>query len=134
MSRTLQWILYWPHRPCAYESRAPRRTRPGKAAFVHTGLWQASSLCSALYDDIPCFTGNASGPLFLVVNERPLTRTILTDWLGQIMTSAQIPDNFSSHSFCIGAATVTARNGILNQWAIGPTTLISLVLGHWPTH
>ena len=67
VSRTLQWILYWPHRPCAYESRAPRQTRPGKAAFVHTGLWQASSLCSALYDDIPCFKGDASGPLFLVV-------------------------------------------------------------------
>ena len=105
-----------------------------KGCFVHIGLWQASSLCRALYDDIPCFKGDASGPLFLFVNGRPLTRTILTDWLRQIMTSAQISGNFSSHSFCIAAATVTARNGILNQWAIGPTTLISFVLGHRLTH
>ena len=129
MSRTLQWILHWPQRPRAYESRAPRRTRPGKAVFYSQWPWQASSLCSAHYDDIPCFKGDASGPLFLFANGQPLTRNILTDWLRQIMTSAQIPGNFSSHSFRIGAASVAARNGILNQWAIGPTTLISFVLG-----
>ena len=38
VSRTLQWIFHWPHCPCAYESRAPRRTRPGKAVFLHIVL------------------------------------------------------------------------------------------------
>ena len=77
--------------------------------------WQAFSLCGSRYDDIPCFKGDASSPLFLFANGQPLTRTILTDWLRQIMTSAQILGNFSSHSFHIGASTVVVHNGILNQ-------------------
>jgi len=59
--------------------------------------------------------GDAPGPLFLFTNGRPLTRTNLTDWLRQIMASAQIPSNFSSHSFRIGAATVAAHNGVLDH-------------------
>ena len=89
-----------------------------KGCFPSQWPWQASSLCSAHYYDIPCFNGDASGSLFLFVNGQPLTCTILTDWLRQIKMLAQIPDNFSSHSFSIGTATVAARNGILNQWAI----------------
>ena len=44
-----------------------------------------------------------------------LSRNILTDWLRQIMASARVRGNFSSHSFRIGAATVTARNGVPNH-------------------
>ena len=37
---------------------------------------------------------------------------ILTDWPRQIMASAKVPGNFSSHSFRIGAATIAAHNGV----------------------
>ena len=56
--------------------------------------------------------GDAPGPLFLLPNGQPLSPSILTDWLRQIMASARVPGNFSSHSFRIGAATVAARNGV----------------------
>ena len=67
--------------------------------------------------------GDASGPLFLFVNGQTLTRSSLTDWLRQIMTSARTLGNFSSHSFRIGAATVAARSGI-------PEHLIQ-TMGYW---
>ena len=82
---------------------------------------------------LPASRGVFVWPLVFVCEWQPLTRTILTDWLRQIITSAQIPGNSFSPSFRIGAASVAARSGILNQWAIGLTTLISLVLGHWLT-
>ena len=63
------------------------------------------------------------GPLFLFQNGRPLSRALLTDWLRQTLASANIPGNFSSHSFRIGAATVAARNGV-------PDHLIQ-ALGRW---
>ena len=56
--------------------------------------------------------GDGPGPLFLCQNGQPLSRTLLTNWLQQIMASAGISGNFSSHSFRIGAATVAGRNGI----------------------
>ena len=59
--------------------------------------------------------GDAPGPLLLFANGQPPTCTSLADWLQQIMTSAQTPANFSSHSFIcfwIGAATVAASSGI----------------------
>ena len=118
---TLQWILHRPHRPCAYESRAPRRTRPGKAVLSTLAL--AGILC-AVHAMMTCL------PLSLLANGQPLTRTILTGSLRQIMISAQIPGNFSPHSFRIGAATVAARNGIPDHWAVSPATLFSFILGH----
>ena len=56
--------------------------------------------------------GDAPGPLFLFHDGRPLTCASLTSWLRNILASAGISGNFSSQSFRIGAATVTARNGI----------------------
>jgi len=56
--------------------------------------------------------GDATGPQFLLQNGQPLSRNILTHWLRQIMASAKVPGNFSSHSFRIGAATVVARNRV----------------------
>lgn len=37
-------------------------------------------------------------PCFWFVNGQPLTSIILTDWLRQLMTSARIPGNFSTHN------------------------------------
>ena len=56
--------------------------------------------------------GDEPGPLFLLQDGRPFSRSLLTEWLRQIMPDAVIHGNFSSHSFRIGAATVAARNGI----------------------
>ena len=83
-----------------------------KGCFVHIGLC-GHPLCAvqAMMSYLAC-RGDAPGPLFLFTNGWPLTRMNLTDWLRQIMASAQIPGNFSSHSFRIGAATVAARNGV----------------------
>ena len=67
--------------------------------------------------------GDIPGPLFLLQNGQPLSRSLLTDWLRLILASANIPGNFSSHSFRIGVATVAARNGV-------PDHLIQ-ALGRW---
>ena len=56
--------------------------------------------------------GNVPGPLFLLMNGQPLSRSILTDWLWQIFSAVGIEGNFSSHSFRIGAARVAVCNGI----------------------
>ena len=56
--------------------------------------------------------GNDPGPLFLFCDGRPLSHAILSSWLRDILASVGIPGKFSSHSFCIGAAMVAARNGI----------------------
>ena len=102
---------------------------PRKGCFIHIGFGR-HPLCSARYDDMPCFKGDASGPLSLLANGQPLTCTILTGSLRQIMISAQIPGNFSPQSFRIGAATVAARNRIPDHWAASPATLFSFIFGH----
>ena len=55
---------------------------------------------------------NVPGPLFLLANGQPLSRSILTDQLGQIFSTAGIEGNFSSHSFRIGGAMVAAHNSV----------------------
>ena len=56
--------------------------------------------------------GVSSGPLFLLQSRVPLSRTLITSWLRDNLMLANVPGNYSSHSFRIGAATVAARNGI----------------------
>ena len=67
--------------------------------------------------------GHHPGPLFLLENGLPLTRSLVTDRLRAIVLSAGLPGDFSSHSFRIGAATSAARAGV-------PDHLIQ-VLGQW---
>ena len=55
---------------------------------------------------------NDPGPLFLFGDGQPLPCAILSPWLRDILASVGIHGKFSSHSFCIGAAMVAARNGI----------------------
>ena len=83
-----------------------------QGCHIHIGLGRAP-LCAvhALLAYLSV-RGNVTGPLFLLANGQPLSRSILTDWLWQIFSTAQIEGNFSSHSFRIGAATVAARNDI----------------------
>ena len=97
-----------------------------KGCFIHIGRGNYP-LC-ALQAVMAYLTvrGNGGGPLFLFQDGRPLSRATLTSWIRQILASAGIPDNFSSHSFRIGAATVAARNGI-------PDHLIQ-ALGRWSSN
>ena len=83
-----------------------------KGCFVHIGKGQdpLCAICSVLA--YLTLRGDASGPLFLFRDGRPLSRALLTSWLRGILSAAGIQGNFSSHSFRIGAATVAARNGI----------------------
>ena len=97
-----------------------------KGCFIHIGLGRHPLCAVQAMMSYLALRGAASGPLFLFTNGQPLTRTSLTDWLRQIMASAQIPGNFSSHSFRIGAATVAARNGV-------PDHLIQ-TLGRWSSN
>ena len=94
-----------------------------KGCSIHIGLGKYP-LCAvhALLAYL-AIRGDGPGPLFLCQNGQPLSRTLLTNWLRQIMASAGISGNFSSHSFRIGAATVAGRNGI-------PDHLIQ-ELGRW---
>ena len=83
-----------------------------KGCFLHIGrdefpLCAIRSLLAYL-----TLRGDAPAPLFLFRDRRPLSRALLTSWLRDILSSAGIQGNFSSHSFRIGAATVAARNGI----------------------
>ena len=58
---------------------------------------------------------NVPGPLFLLANGQPLSRSIVTDQLGQIFSTAGIEGNFSSHSFRIGGAMAAAPNSVPNH-------------------
>ena len=97
-----------------------------KGCSIHIGLGKYP-LCAvhALLAYL-AIRGDGPGPLFLCQNGQPLSRTLLTNWLRQIMASAGISGNFSSHSFRIGAATVAGRNGI-------PDHLIQ-ELGRWKSN
>ena len=67
--------------------------------------------------------GQSPGPLFLLSNGQPLSRSLLTHWLKDVFATAGIQGSFSSQSFRIGAATVAARMGV-------PDHLIQ-AMGHW---
>jgi len=67
--------------------------------------------------------GHHPGPLFLLKSGLPLTRSLVTDRLGAILLSVGLPDDFSSHSFRIGAATSAAKVSV-------PDHVIQ-VMGQW---
>ena len=94
-----------------------------KGCFLHIG--RAEFPFCAIRSLLAYLTlrGDAPGPLFLFRDRRPLTCALLTSWLRDILSSAGIQGNFSSHSFRIGAAMFAARNGI-------PDHQIQ-VLGRW---
>ena len=82
-----------------------------KGVFLHIGRGEfpLSAICSLLA--YLTLRGDAPGPLFLFQDRWPLTHALLASWLSDILSSAGIQGNFSSHSFRVGAATVAARNG-----------------------
>ena len=97
-----------------------------KGSFIHIGRGKYP-LC-AIQAVVSYLTVRGAGPghLFRLQSGQPLSRQHLTSWLRQIVASAGLPGNFSSHSFRIGAATVAARQGI-------PDHLIQ-ALGRWTSN
>lgn len=83
-----------------------------KGCFVHIGRG-CFPLC-ALQAVLAYLAvrGNSDGPLFLFQDGQPLSRAALTARIRQILAGAGVSDNFSSHSFRTGAATVAARHSI----------------------
>ena len=77
-----------------------------KGCFIHIGIGRRPLCAVRAVMNYLALRGDAPGPLFLLPNGQPLSPNILMDWLRQIMASARVPGNFSSHSFRIGAATV----------------------------
>ena len=69
--------------------------------------------------------GGTDGPLFVRSNGAPpLTRTVFTERLRQLLSQAGITGHFGSHSFRIGAATTAGLAGVpehmiqtLGQWS-----------------
>ena len=103
-----------------------------KGYFVHIGMGEfpLCAVCSLLA--YLSLQENDPGPLFLFRDGQPLTHAILSSWLHDILAAVGIHGKFSSHSFCIGVATVAARNGIpyhqiqaLGQWT--STTYLSYI-------
>ena len=86
-----------------------------KGCFIYIGIGQHPLCAVRAVTNYLALRADAPGPLFVLQNGQPFSRNILTDWLRQIMASARVPGNFSSHSFRIGAATVAARNGVPDQ-------------------
>jgi len=86
-----------------------------KGSLIHIGIGQHPLHAVHALMTYLVLRGDAPGPLFLFQSGQPLSHSVLTDWLWQIMVSARIPEPFeplSSHSFHIGVATVAARNGV----------------------
>ena len=91
----------------------PRHYQGLKDGSVPQGLlhlywpWQVSPMRRSCVAGLLGYLWWWAGPLFLCQNWQPLSRTLLSNWHWQIMASAAISGNLSSHSFRLGA--------ILNQ-------------------
>ena len=80
-----------------------------KGRYIHIGQGK-EPLCAiaALSKYLQC-RGDVQGPLFMRRGGAPLSRALLTDWLRNILTTAGVEGNYSSHSFRIGAATMAVQ-------------------------
>ena len=83
-----------------------------KVCFVHIGKGEFPVCAIRSLLAYLSLRGNDPGPLFLFHDGQLLTCAILSSWLSDILASVGINGKFSSHSLCIGAATVAARNSI----------------------
>lgn len=83
-----------------------------QGCYVHIGLGKAPLCAVHSMLSYLALRGDKPGPLCLLRSGQPMSRATLTKWLREILSSAGISGNFTSHSLRIGAATVTARNGV----------------------
>lgn len=109
---------------CLRISIKTSKTDPfGHGCHIYIGRTQNALCPIAAISAYLHLRGDHPGPLFLLASGQPLSRDALTAWLRSIFAGANIPGNFSSHSFRIGAATTAGCNGV-------PDHLIK-TLGRW---
>ena len=103
-------------------SKASKMDPFRKGADIHIGIGNCPLCVVEAMMRYLSIRGTGRGPLFLLQDGHPLSRSLLMDWL-PYMSAVGIHGNFSSHSFCIGAATIMACNGVLDH--------LIQVLGCW---
>lgn len=83
-----------------------------KGCSVHIGRGRFSLRALQAVLAYLAVRGNSGGPFFLFQYGWPLSHAVLTTCIREILAGAGVLDNFSSHSFHLGAATVAACSGI----------------------
>lgn len=83
-----------------------------KGCSVHIGRGRFSLRALQAVLAYLAVRGNSGGPFFLFQYGWPLSHAVLTTCIREILAGAGVLDNFSSHSFHLGAATVEACSGI----------------------
>ena len=86
-----------------------------KAAFIYIGLGRPPLCAIHLVITYIASSGDLPDSLFLFKIGLLLSCTLFMDCLRQILASANVLCEFSSHSFRIGTATVAVRNGVPNR-------------------
>ena len=80
--------------------------------FIFLGRGSAP-LCPVLvFTNYLHLHGPGVGPLFIFQDGRPLSRALLSSFLGATLQAAGIPGKFSDHSFRIGAAITAAQRDV----------------------
>ena len=91
----LSWANCIPAALLAQPMNGPFR----KGCFIHIGKGSFPLCALQAVMAYLVVRGNSGGTLFLLHDGRPLSHVLLTGWLRQILAGAQVPGNFSSHSF-----------------------------------
>ena len=94
--------------------------------FIHIGRGNFALCALQSVMAYVAVRGSFCGALFLSQDGRPISRAILTSRIRDILARVEVPGNFSSHSFLIGAATMAARSGIPDH-LIQPSCCYSLL-------
>ena len=86
-----------------------------QGCHIHIGLGRAPLCAVQALLAYLSLRGNVPGPLFLLANGQPLSRSILTDWLRQIFSTAGIEGNFFQPQLAHWGS-----HGSSSQWYSGP--------------
>ena len=86
-----------------------------QSCHIHIGLGRAPLCAVQAFLAYLSLRENVPGPLFLLANGQPLSRSILTDWLRQIFSTAGIEGNFFQPQLAHWGS-----HGSSSQWYSGP--------------
>lgn len=70
---------------------------------------------------------DAPGPLFVLQDVQPLSRSFPTTWQRHIIVTAGMSSDISSHSFLTGVVTVAASKGVPNHLHSSPAEVLTSV-------
>lgn len=80
--------------------------------WIYTLAWETALSARWRVMTYLSIRGDGPGPLFVLQDGHPLSRSPLTEWFWQIKSSAGIHGNLFEPEVCIGAAVVAAHNRI----------------------